>query len=73
MENPSTWKTAELVIMDALDEFNEKVRKGGVIGPSEPSHIAWRLREAGLLNDHDESMIGWEGLRKHGEEREAAQ
>lgn len=68
-ENPSTWKSAELVIADAIDEWRYMVGRRAV-GPTDVHLIANRLRSAGLLNDTDEPEIGWEGLRAHFEEKE---
>ena len=69
MENPACWKPAELVISDALDDFDKFVRKGGAIGASEPHAIAEYLRRAGWLRDQEESEIGWDKLRAHQAER----
>lgn len=73
VENPAYWKRAELVIEGALDAWDRAQRAPEVIvGPSQPHHIADALRRAGILQDQDEPMIGWDGLRKHREEQEAA-
>ena len=64
MENPSTWKRAELVIMDAILEWEASSKFG-----SKQALIASRLRAHGLLNDQDEPEIGWDGLREHQSKR----
>jgi hypothetical protein len=64
-ENPATWKTAELVISQALADC-EEARREGMCGGTTPHVIADRLRAAGLLTDGDEPEIGWEGLRRAG-------
>lgn len=67
MENPSTWKRAELVILDALAEWDVSSKFG-----SQNGYIARKLRDAGLLKDQDEPEIGWAGLREHNANRQAA-
>lgn len=67
-ENPASWKRAELVILDALED-HAKMTAAGACGLSTPATIAWRLRDAGLINDQDESEIGWDKLRAHRAER----
>lgn len=64
MENPATWKRAELIIGDARAEWVD-MDDCGAVGPSIDKYIANKLREAGLLNDQDEPEIGWDGLRAH--------
>lgn len=60
MENPSTWKRAELVIMNAIAEWRRSSGFGSM-----QAHIAHKLRETGLLKDQHEPEIGWERLRQH--------
>jgi len=68
MENPASWKSAELLILDALEDHDRYSRMGAV-GYSTPALIASRLRQAGLLRDQDEPEIGWDKLRAHRAER----
>ena len=71
MENPSCWKTAELVIGDAYEDWSTASSRG-MIGGSLAITIANALRNSGHLNDSDEPEIGWDKLRKHYHEREQA-
>lgn len=64
MENPASWKNAELVIMDAL-HAHESAMAAGMVGGSREHTIAEALRRAGLLKDSGEEEIGWEKLRQH--------
>lgn len=64
MENPAYWKTAELVILDALEEF-EYMTNRGIVGTSNVHLIADKLRESGHIKDQDEGIIGWDKLREH--------
>ena len=68
MENPSTWKRAELVIMDAILEWEASSKFG-----SKQALIARKLREAGMLKDQGEPEIGWDGLREHHDKSRLAQ
>jgi hypothetical protein len=68
MENPAFWKRAELVISDALED-HATLMSAGLVGPSQISYVANALREAGLLKDHDEDVLGWPALREHAEKR----
>ena len=63
MENPACWKTAELVIGDALEDW-ESIQ-GVVVGGSRQIAVANALRAAGLLQDSEEPEIGWDKLREH--------
>jgi hypothetical protein len=69
MESPAYWKTAELIISDALED-HEKAMTAGMVGASTMHLIADRLREAGLLNDDHEPYIGWDKLREHHAKRD---
>lgn len=62
MENPASWKEAELIVLDALEEHDEMMA-AGAIGLSTPALICQRLRAAGRLADSDEPEIGWDRLR----------
>lgn len=64
MENPASWKSAELVISDALDDFGDAARHG-MVGASNIHTIADRLRASGHISDADEPEIGWDKLRAH--------
>jgi hypothetical protein len=68
MENPASWKTAELIIDEALDEHDQMTARGA-IGSSSVHLIADRLRRAGLLNDQDEPEVGWKRLRDRYDQR----
>lgn len=63
MENPATWKPAEVVIMQAYEEWS-RMTTAGAIGPSLPHFIADALRKAGHLNDAADPEVGWEGIRE---------
>jgi hypothetical protein len=63
MENPSYWKSAELVILNAYEKW-EEAHQAGAIGASLPMTIANALRKSGHINDSFEERIGWDGLRK---------
>lgn len=60
MENPATWKRAEVIICDAYQEWS-RTAEGPVCGLSLPRYIADQLRKEGLLNDADEPERGWPG------------
>jgi len=64
MENPATWKSAEVVICDALEDHG-RMTAAGAVGPSVPKFVADKLRSAGLLSDADEPAVGWQHLREH--------
>lgn len=70
MENPASWKTAELIIRDALEDHTLATSRGAV-GYSSAAAVAHALRQAGLLRDQDEPHIGWDKLRAHNAERTA--
>jgi len=69
MENPASWKSAELVIGDAYEQWHISHERC-VIGLSLPAYIAQALRASGHIDDSKESPIGWEGLREHHAEKE---
>jgi hypothetical protein len=60
MENPATWKQAELVVSEALDEGAQLAGDG--MGLSIPRYICDRLRSQGYILDDEESEIGWKGF-----------
>jgi hypothetical protein len=68
MENPATWRPAELVVMDAYEDW-AAMNSMGAIGPSLPLLICERLRDAGHLTDADEPGIGWRVLKDHRAQR----
>jgi hypothetical protein len=68
MENPATWKRAEVIICDTLAQCTQDAA-AGVIGLSRPRMIADALREAGLLDDADEPEQGPEAAFGHREPR----
>jgi hypothetical protein len=70
MENPASWKPAELVIEDALSDYHYDHDRGAV-GASLVHYVADHLRRAGHLNDTDVPEIGWETLWGHRDERRA--
>jgi hypothetical protein len=63
MENPATWKTAEVVILNAYAEW-DRMQRAGAVGFSVAANIASALRREGLLKDADEPELGWEKLRE---------
>jgi hypothetical protein len=67
MECPASWKRAELIIDDAIADHDREIER---FGASTAHMIADSLRRAGLLNDQNEPEVGWDGLRKHRDERE---
>jgi hypothetical protein len=70
MENPASWKTAELIIRDTLEDHALATSRGAV-GYSSAAAVANALRRAGLLSDQDEPHIGWDKLRAHLRKRAA--
>lgn len=58
MENPATWKRAELIIRDAYNHW-VYADSHGVIGLSLAGTIAQALRDNGLLNDQNERLWNW--------------
>lgn len=64
MENPSEWKTAELVVDNAYRMWAEQ-NSLGAIGFSLPHMVCELLRTSGHLKDADEEAVGWDKLREH--------
>jgi hypothetical protein len=62
LENPSTWKPADLVITNALGKW-QKMHDTGAIGFSVGRFIADALRHEGLLDDKSTPTLGWDALR----------
>jgi hypothetical protein len=67
-ENPASWKTAELLISEALDDFAAAAPRPGA---SRVKVIADRLRQAGVIQDADEPEIGWDKLREYYDEQDS--
>lgn len=52
MENPGTWKKAEKIISDILDEFERNHNQPDpIVGWSLPKRIAEALRDEGILRE----------------------
>lgn len=64
MENPASWKPAELVVLDAYNDWMT-ANSLGAIGASLPSAVCEALRRDGYLVDDHQEEIGWDGLRRH--------
>jgi hypothetical protein len=63
VENPATWKRAEVTLMNAYEEWHQTT-SAGAVGPSIGKFLADALRRENLLRDEDEPELGWVKLRE---------